>query len=83
MSGGHLCEAEAPTEPAGETAARRAAIRSPVISNNSLFKKYRAMFNYSFNLKPCKLKNVVFIIICYAYNFSELNNIVHIEIFNF
>ena len=28
VSGGHLCEAEAPTEPAGETAARRAAIRS-------------------------------------------------------
>ena len=27
MSGGHLCEAEAPTEPAGETAARCAAIR--------------------------------------------------------
>ncbi len=25
--GGHLCEAEAPTEPAGETAERRAAIR--------------------------------------------------------
>ena len=34
MSGGHLCEAEAPTEPACETAARRAAIRSksPVIA---------------------------------------------------
>ena len=29
MSGGHLCEAEAPTEPAGETAARHAAIRFP------------------------------------------------------
>ena len=29
VSGGHLCEAEAPTEPAGETAVRRAAIRSP------------------------------------------------------
>ncbi len=28
VSGGHLCEAEAPTEPAGETAVRRAAIRS-------------------------------------------------------
>ena len=28
VSGGHLCEAEAPTEPAGETAARRVAIRS-------------------------------------------------------
>ena len=27
VSGGHLCEAEAPTEPAGETAARCAAIR--------------------------------------------------------
>ena len=27
VSGGHLCEAEAPTEPAGETAARRVAIR--------------------------------------------------------
>ena len=34
VSGGHLCEAEAPTEPACETAARRAAIRSksPVIA---------------------------------------------------
>ena len=28
VSGGHLCEAEAPTEPAGETAERCAAIRS-------------------------------------------------------
>ena len=28
MSGGHLCEAEAPSEPAGETAVRCAAIRS-------------------------------------------------------
>ena len=28
VSGGHLCEAEAPTEPAGETAVRCAAIRS-------------------------------------------------------
>ena len=28
VSGGHLCKAEAPTEPAGETAARRVAIRS-------------------------------------------------------
>ena len=28
VSGGHLCKAEAPTEPAGETAARCAAIRS-------------------------------------------------------
>ena len=27
VSGGHLCEAEAPTEPAGETAVRRATIR--------------------------------------------------------
>ena len=27
VSGGHLCEAEAPTEPAGETAVKRAAIR--------------------------------------------------------
>ena len=26
VSAGHLCEAEAPTEPAGETAVRRAAI---------------------------------------------------------
>ena len=35
VSGGHLCEAEAPSEPAGETAARRAAIRSksPVIAS--------------------------------------------------
>ena len=29
VSGGHLCDAEAPTEPAGETAVRRAAIRFP------------------------------------------------------
>ena len=28
VSGGRLCEAEAPTEPAGETAVKRAAIRS-------------------------------------------------------
>ena len=28
VSGGHHCEAEAPTEPTGETAVRRAAIRS-------------------------------------------------------
>ena len=32
VSGGHLCEAEAPTEPAGETAVRCAAIRTPVIA---------------------------------------------------
>ena len=31
VSGGHLCEAEAPTEPAGETAVRRAAIRIPLL----------------------------------------------------
>ena len=31
VSGGHLCEAKAPTEPAGETAARRAAIRTPPV----------------------------------------------------
>ena len=32
VSGGHLCEAEAPTESAGETAVRRAAIRfSPLL----------------------------------------------------
>ena len=30
VSGGHLCEAEAPTEPAGETAVRRVAIRFPL-----------------------------------------------------
>ena len=30
VSGGHLCEAEAPTEPAGETAARCVAIRFPL-----------------------------------------------------
>ena len=29
VSGGHLCKAEAPTEPAGETAVRCTAIRSP------------------------------------------------------
>ena len=29
VSGGHLCDAEAPTEPAGETAVRRVAIRFP------------------------------------------------------
>ena len=29
VSGGHLCEAEAPTEPAGETAVRCVAIRFP------------------------------------------------------
>ncbi len=31
VSGGHLCEAEAPTEPAGETAVRCAAIRTPPV----------------------------------------------------
>ena len=30
VSGGDLCEAEAPTEPTGETAVRRAAIRFPL-----------------------------------------------------
>ena len=30
VSGGHLCEAEAPTEPAGETAVRCVAIRFPL-----------------------------------------------------
>ena len=30
VSGGHLCEAEAPTEPAGETAVRCEAIRYPL-----------------------------------------------------
>jgi len=33
VSGGHLCEAEAPTEPAGETAVRRVAIRFPYSSS--------------------------------------------------
>ena len=33
VSGGHLCEAEASTEPAGETAVRRSAIRRLVIAN--------------------------------------------------
>ena len=32
VSGGHLCEAEAPTEPAGETAVRCAVIRFPIPS---------------------------------------------------
>mgnify|MGYP004645413595 CR=1 FL=1 len=36
VSGGHLCEAEAPTEPAGETAARRAAIRTPLSLRGAL-----------------------------------------------
>ncbi len=42
VSGGHLCEAEAPTEPAGETAVRRAAIRFP-------FKgiTFQCIFNYT------------------------------------
>ena len=50
VSGGHLCKAEAPTEPAGETAVRRAAIRfslllviargfSPAAIRFSFFKK--------------------------------------------
>ena len=35
VSGGHLCEAEAPTEPAGETADRCAAIRTfPLYKRN-------------------------------------------------
>ena len=40
MSGGHLCEAEAPTEPAGETAARCAAIRSSFKGNTDSFVLY-------------------------------------------
>ena len=36
VSGGHLCEAKAPTEPAGETAARRAAIRTPLSLRGAL-----------------------------------------------
>ena len=37
VSGGHLCEAEAPTEPAGETSVRCAAIRfSPLVIANAV-----------------------------------------------
>ena len=35
VSGGHLCEAEAATEPAGETAVRCAAIRFPPFKENT------------------------------------------------
>ena len=37
VSGGHLCEAKAPTEPAGETAARRAAIRFSLLRKIRFF----------------------------------------------
>ena len=37
VSGGHLCDAEAPTEPAGETAVRRVAIRIFPIKENTFF----------------------------------------------
>ena len=37
VSGGHLCEAEAPTEPAGETAVRRVAIRFSFKGNTDSF----------------------------------------------
>ena len=37
VSGGHLCEAEAPTEPAGETAVRCVAIRFSFNVNTDSF----------------------------------------------
>jgi len=42
VSGGHLCEAEAPTEPAGETAERCAAIRFPFLKNKVFLRSCRA-----------------------------------------
>ena len=42
VSGGHLCEAEAPTEPAGETAVRRVAIRFPFQKNKVFLRSCRA-----------------------------------------
>ncbi len=40
VSGGHLCEAEAPTEPAGETAERCAAIRFSFFKNTILISNH-------------------------------------------
>ena len=55
VSGGHLCEAEAPTEPAGETAVRCVAIRF------SFKGELRILSRYAFRMtsrlviaKPCK-----------------------------
>ncbi len=46
VSGGHLCEAEAPTEPAGETAERCAAIRSlPPSSLRGAFAPRQSVFS--------------------------------------
>ena len=49
VSGGHLCEAEVPTEPAGETAARRAAIRTLLSLRGAL-----APWQSVFLLKPLR-----------------------------
>ena len=42
VSGGHLCEAEAPTEPAGETAVRCVAIRLSFFKNKVFLRSCRA-----------------------------------------
>ena len=49
VSGGHLCEAEAPTEPAGETAARCAAIRSLFFHNNEEYRSFQFGLNDAIN----------------------------------
>ena len=50
VSGGHLCEAEAPTEPAGETAVRRVAIRFSPLNNTAAapVKPMRRLYNFLF-----------------------------------
>ena len=59
VSGGHLCEAEAPTEPAGETAARRVAIR---FSHSSSLRRSKATAAIRFPFQ----KNKVFLRSCRA-----------------
>ena len=55
--GGHLCEAEAPTEPAGETAVRRAAIR---------FSPPRHCEHRKVRGNPFSFKREIRILSCYA-----------------
>jgi len=57
VSGGHLCEAEAPTEPVGETAERRAAIR---------FSPPRHCEHRKVRGNPFSFKREIRILSCYA-----------------
>ena len=73
VSGGHLCEAEAPTEPAGETAARRAAIRffflNPRIRKALIPRKALRdikAFNFCIHLK-CRLYQALLFLIPHSF----------------